>query len=279
MYVIILPSEKYKWFNEIAFPLKESIGCFDIIVDSFENIKNRYYDDTITYILLGCETFQSFPAKNYVVYQFEQLHAKTDPKYHNALKTYVCLMKGAKTVWEYSYINVHVLINLGITNIEYKPFGYSPCIEIVPNVLSKTSKDIDILWLGCTLGRRVPILNRLKETMTDYSLLFTDGVFSKSKADLLARSKIALNIHMEEPHKACLEVVRIVYLVANRCLVVSEYSSDAYTDDIFKSCVIFCKDIKNTCDYLLQNPDIIKSRVEYSYNWLKKHYQMSSIRL
>lgn len=269
MYSIVLPSEKYKWFHEIAYPLKEALECFDIITDSLEKLKAKVYDDKITYILFGCESIDRFPAKKYIVYQFEQIHAKTDKKYHNALKVYFDLMKNAISVWEYSYVNIKVLQRFGISNVEYKPFGYSPCIETVDSVIDK---DIDVLWLGCILQRRTSILNKLKDELSSYKLHFSNGVFSKSKTDLLSRSKIALNIHMEQPIYSCLEVVRIVYLIANKCLVVSEYSGDSYTDNIFKPYVVFSNNLSETITYLLKHPEIINSRTEYAYKWLKSDY-------
>ena len=270
MYKIILPKEKYRWFIEIALPLKESLNCDEIIINSIEDISNTIYDNENIYILFGCESLKIFNAKHYIVYQFEQINAKTDKRYHQALSVYINLMKNAEYVWEYSHVNIKVLENFGIKNVLYKPFGYSKCIENISYMNDK--KDIDILWLGCIMNRRVNIINELKKSLKDYNLFFSDGVFDKLKTAFLFRSKIVLNIHMEEPSLSCLEVVRIIYCIANKCLVVSEYSGDTFTDNIFKPYIYFTNDFYTTCKYLLKNPEIIESKTQHAYNWLVNEY-------
>jgi hypothetical protein len=50
-----------------------------------------------------------------------------------------------------------------------------------------------------------------------------DGCYGQMRDDYLARSKIVLNIHAWEDLPA-LETVRLSYLLANRCFVISEFA-------------------------------------------------------
>ena len=271
-FTIVLPKEKYNWFYEIARPLQQEWNINDIIIDTFENLLHYSYDDEIIYILLGCDCLSYFPAKKYIVYQFEQLYAKTDVKYKPALEIYKQLLSNAILTMEYSYANIDVLKKLEIRNVIYSPFGYSKCMEYNFGNLTYDDKSNDILWLGCTLGRRIDIINMLKKNFGNF-FFYSNNIFDNDKFIWIKKSKIAINIHMEEPQTSCLEVVRILYYVANKCLVVSEPSGDVFTDNLFKNIVIFSsKDMLiDTITYLIQNPEIIKNRIEYSYEYVKNH--------
>ena len=63
------------------------------------------------------------------------------------------------------------------------------------------------------------------------------GAYGKERDDLIARAKVVLNVHFYEAK--VLEMVRVSYLLANRCCVLSEISSDPEEDDALSTGVAF----------------------------------------
>ena len=63
------------------------------------------------------------------------------------------------------------------------------------------------------------------------------GVYGAARDALIARAKVVLNVHFYEAK--VLEMVRVSYLLANRCCVLSEVSSDREEDDALAAGVAF----------------------------------------
>ena len=63
------------------------------------------------------------------------------------------------------------------------------------------------------------------------------GVFGEQRNEMIARSKVILNHHFFETK--ILEMVRISFLLANRCAVLSEKSSNQTEDSMWSSGICF----------------------------------------
>lgn len=98
-------------------------------------------------------------------------------------------------------------------------------------------KDIDVLFLGGATDRRGAALARLGPELWEHHAelrLFSFSqpiqgdepgvVFGDDKYDLLARSKVLVNLHRDEGSDGYFEWARMVETMANRCAVVTEPS-------------------------------------------------------
>jgi hypothetical protein len=281
--IVVLPLEKYLQFNEILMPLchfltdtsKPIIKLIEyshVLDAQFINDLYEYKEDL--HIVLGSEILSHFP-KYYVIYQFEQLVAKHDLTvkglmHEFVLDNYFIILQNALEVWEYALNNIEFLKQKGKhINVKYVPFQYAPCMKY-PSFKNEKEKekDIDVAWIGANVKRRIPIIDSLKRTFEGtpgMTCVFGNndiwnndepriGPIINTKANLLGRTKIALNIHVYEPNVSSLEVVRILYFLANGCAVVSEPSGDTETDKLYQQLgVVFCQweDMPKKCADLL----------------------------
>lgn len=169
----------------------------------------------------------------------------------NTLKT------GRFVLWDYQRGNVEYLRTLGI-KVRHIPFGYHPCFERVTPV----AQDIDVLFFGTLTPRRERVLNAIKRAGIQHKFVFQDGLLYGSERDqLIARAKIIVNLHRIEKHP--LEVVRINYLLANKCFVISERGNDEVENMSYEDALVFVDytDVVSTCiEYLSKDREVIASR-------------------
>ncbi len=118
-------------------------------------------------------------------------------------------------IWDYSQTNVEALRALGATRVVHCPLGYMPSMQ---NIDPVKDEDIDVLFYGAVNPRRAEILEALEATDLNVKRLY--GVYGKDRDDMIARSKIVLNLRFYE--KGIFEIFRCSHLFANRKCVVSE---------------------------------------------------------
>jgi len=135
------------------------------------------------------------------------------------------------TVWDYSRANILALERLGIS-ASYVPVGYIPALTRIPPA---PAQDIDVLFIGSIADRRLKILQALEREGARVVAIY--GRYGAERDALIARAKIVLNIHF---HAAkVFEIVRVSYLLANRCFVVSETGSDRAAEADLAGGVVF----------------------------------------
>jgi hypothetical protein len=152
----------------------------------------------------------------YIVYQLEPLHEalgllKDWPEYWK-------LLQHASVIWEYSPSNMKFLKAHGIDNALYLPPGHHRALE---TFRPERDQDLDVLFVGSPHPRR----DRLLDSLREHGLRMANVAdsFGEARNRLIARSKIALNIHAWDglPH---LETVRLSFLLSNQVFVLSEQS-------------------------------------------------------
>jgi len=137
----------------------------------------------------------------------------------------------AHTVWDYSRANILALARLGIS-ARHVPVGYIPALT---RISPAPAQDIDVLFIGSIAERRLKILQALEREGARVVAIY--GRYGAERDALIARAKIVLNIHF---HAAkVFEIVRVSYLLANRCFVVSETGSDRDTEAELAGGVVF----------------------------------------
>jgi hypothetical protein len=145
------------------------------------------------------------------------------------------------TVWDYSLANIQELARHGIA-ARHVPIGYVPELTRIPPV---PWQDIDVLFVGSIVERRLAVLQALHERGANVIPAF--GVYGAERDQLIARAKIVLNVHMYEAK--VFEVVRVSYLLANRRFVVSERGLDVAGERPFEEGIAFVEyhELVNTC--------------------------------
>ncbi len=165
----------------------------------------------------------------YIVLQLEQLSLDTggyfSDKHRNFHNDALPLMKNALQVWDYSPENQKFLKSYNI-DTRLIPLGFN---EKLQRINPAPVKDIDVLFYGSTHERRFNIVKTL-ESLCKITAHF--GVYGAIRDNLIARSKIVLNVHAYANLKI-MEQVRLFYLLTNNCFVLSEECySHPYGDGI-----------------------------------------------
>jgi hypothetical protein len=182
------------------------------------------------HIVLGANLLPSYPlplAPDAIVYNLEQVQAGSSwfrPELLELFRRY--------TVWDYSRRNVEALAALGVEVARLVPIGYVPALTRIER---RGDPDIDVLFFGSLNPRRIAIIDRLRAAGLRAEAVF--GVYGTARDDLIARAKVVLNVHFYEAK--VLEMVRVSYLLANRCCVLSEASSDPEEDGALATGVAF----------------------------------------
>lgn len=143
-------------------------------------------------------------------------------------------------VWDYQAKNVEFLATHGIEAM-HVPYRYAAAQER----FSHGIKDIDVLFFGSMSPRRAEIISKIPGIIT------AQGCYGRELDELVPRARIVVNLHYcSEPHP--LEVVRLNYLMANGCFVVSEPGWDEHENAAYAPGIVFAEDIPGACAQWLQ---------------------------
>lgn len=156
-----------------------------------------------------------------IAYNFEQGRGLPAEKLRPAMK----IAARRFEIWDYTAANMPMWEQLGALRAEVVPVGYAPILERVPRV---ETQDIDVLIYGGPGRDRLDAFKALcDEALT---CVFVCGLYGKARDELIARSKMVLNIHLYQRTKI-FEIVRASYLMANRKAVVAEIDADTVIED------------------------------------------------
>lgn len=224
-------------FEETAIGISDAlfISGLDAKVIHLDSDKNSIvFDDDNTYIILGVHRFNCPLPKNFIVVQAEQINSKfINPKYLSTLSK-------ARRVWDFSGRNVSYFEEKGIK--VYDIGSRVPMDVFYPNSpsmlrhFSGRKKDIDVLFYGARCPRRENLQKTLNKSGLKTEFRY-NNLFRGAREDLIARSKVVLNIHYYIP--SSLETHRIEYLCSRGKCVVSERSDDRILDEKYARSVVF----------------------------------------
>jgi hypothetical protein len=260
--------------------------CTDInIFLNRDNCNNNSY-----YILFGgqniCQhpNFNSFLKNNKVIiYNTEQLQSmRWDYFIHS-------VVENCYEWWDYSNLNIRYLTNKIGRNklanglkIKHIYFGYSKCLELLSvddfdSNLTKTQKlnKDKILFFGTYHERRREICEKLNSKLINCSnngsnnLTVEFDVSHTIKGEkynqIVSANMIYLNLHFYIP--SILEIVRIVPLLCQGHLVITERSDDKEMDELFSPYVIWLDEVIDDIDYLkkvIENHDNNRCKEKFS---------------
>lgn len=232
------------YFEIIINALHEALTELDI---KHEVVKTYSLVDNIN-IYLICTTHENaLLPKRYISYNIEQLTVNKvwQPIFFDKLS-------GAELVLDYSTENIKELEKHNI-KAHFLPLGYSKTMEYNNDNLDKT---VDFSFVGSINNSRY---DKLKTLISVYGnkkdkLVISNNYWGNDLKNLYNKTKIGLNIHYYTG-KTILEVHRIIPLIANKILVISEKSDDPWYDEKYKSLINFFEnnDCTLECLKLLQN--------------------------
>jgi hypothetical protein len=128
MIIIYCPKSVYGVFYLQIAALKHELSCifgYEIQhTDDFELINKKDIIICFGYQIIASKlNIQNTLSKyNIIIYNTEQLHTKN----WNFLIYY---MEDVLEIWDYSKKNIKILLEHGIYNVRYVPFGYSAAYE------------------------------------------------------------------------------------------------------------------------------------------------------
>ncbi len=259
-YCLFICPKTYGSFIDVARALKwrlEQEGNTAIISETIlENVKNT--------IVFGAHTYAHNPnllPKNAIIYNLEQLY-EGSPYAH---PLYLMLLKD-KEIWDYSKQNIAWLKQKGVgKKIRHIGMNYAPTLEIKKDAFEdEVTEDIDILFIGALNPRRQAIFDQLKAVAPNLNIVFKNNAWGIVRNELIARSKIILNIHFYL--SGILETPRVSYAVANKKFIISENSNPE--DEMEWPGIVFTpyeKIIENIMKYVALPEERIKLAVK-AYN-------------
>jgi len=259
-YCLFICPKTYGSFIDVARALKwrlEQEGNTAIISETIlENVKNT--------IVFGAHTYAHNPnllPRNAIIYNLEQLY-EGSPYAH---PFYLMLLKD-KEIWDYSKQNIAWLKQKGVgKEIKHVEMNYAPTLEIKKDAFDEElTEDIDILFIGALNPRRQAIFNQLKAVAPHLNIVFKNNAWGIVRNELIARSKIILNIHFYL--SGILETPRVSYAVANKKFIISENSNPE--DEMEWPGIVFTpyeKIIENVMTYI-KLPEERMKLAEKAYN-------------
>jgi len=210
-------------------------------METFVDVRNALKFDYDVYLgAFACKFFGELEGK--VIYNMEYLH---DDAYVFVIG-YMETLKN-NIVIDFSRSNVEYLKAHGI-DVFYMPYGYHKTLERV----TPKEKDIDVLFIGTTHHeRRARILDKLAKNCM---LVVATNCYGTKLDDVVARAKVHLNMHHLDGQP--LETVRLNYLMANHCNIVSERGSDEMLNRDYAEGVRFCDydELIDTCMLAMEKP-------------------------
>jgi len=180
--------------------------------------------------MLAVEALKRLPT-NTIIYNLEQA-AGLQPE---ALRENLAYCAEHFQIWDYSEFNMPIWrsFNSKRTPVHVR-VGYAP---ILSRIAKPETQEIDVLFYGGPGGERLRIFHELCSQLV--RAVFVHGLYGRSRDDLIAKSKIVLNIN-QYPEHGIFEIARTSYLLANSKAVVSDFSDASKIESDIEDAVRFC---------------------------------------
>jgi hypothetical protein len=257
-------------FREVADTLQFGLRGLGHTAQVQENV----LDPAATNLLLGSHLLSRLEMlmlpPGSILYNLEQLGGPSLPEqfYEVAVK---------HRVWDYSLENIATWNGM---KCAFPPvhvrLGYVPELS---RITAQQPQDIDVLFYGSLNQRRILVVKALKDAGVKIHTIF--GVYGKERDDLIARSKVILNVHFY--NTKIFEMVRVSYLLANAKAVVAECSSGTALEQGLADSLLGCPydSLVDGCLSLLQNEEERRRLEIRGFQWFsqRKESEILSIAL
>lgn len=254
-----LHSEAFREVAETIHYALLELG-YDSVLSSKVDFSDRQH------IILGANLLPALaiqPPKNSILYNLEQVDLESpwfQPAMLELYKNY--------PLWDCSLKNIEQFHKFGITRVQHVPIGY---VSQLTRISKPDEEDIDVLFYGSVNQRRQHIIDTLKAHGVKTLAVF--GKYGAERDVLISRAKIVLNVHFYQTK--IFEMVRISYLLANRCFVISEGGSDSKEETEFSQGLVFAEyhNLVKVCLDYLDRPSERKQIAEKGFQLIVQHPQ------
>jgi len=194
--------------------------------------------------LLPIDFLRQLPP-NTIIYNLEQNRGLAIDQ----IREQIPYIASAFRVWDYSNANLEVWRELGCNDVSIVPVAYAPVLSKIPK---PKVQDIDVLFFGLAGEKRLSAIHRLSNA--GLATVFVSGLYGEARDNLIARSKLILNINLYDVSRI-FEIARVSYLLANKKAVVSLLEADTYVEEDIRPGIRFssANTLVEDCVYLLEN--------------------------
>lgn len=200
--------------DSVVWGLRELGHTVEFGVDTFS--------ESATNIIFGAQMLEmdviSKLPPSTIVYNFEQVRGET------TLKPPMLYAAANFKIWDYSEGNAEAWKKLN-ADCRIVPVGYAEPLTRIPKA---PIQDIDVLMYGAPGPDRMDAFFHLCHS--GLKVVFVCGLYGKARDELIARSKLIVNIHFYTAKKI-FEVVRVSYLLANRKAVVADIDPETVIEE------------------------------------------------
>jgi hypothetical protein len=228
--------------NQLGYPTTSAANTFS---------PQRRTNIVIGGQMLSPEHFDTFPAST-IFYNLEQI-GRVEPAH---LKASIRTIASRFKVWDYCRENLEGWLQIDPNcRPVLVPIGWYPGLS---KIRKRSGEDIDVLLYGSADSSRFEIFKQICDA--SFRAMYVSGFYGPQRDDLIARSKIVLNLN-RYVHARIFEIVRVSYLLANEKAVVSDIYPDSIIEEDLKDAVAFAprEKILETCARLLADD---KARAE-----------------
>lgn len=246
-------------FIEIVKTLYFQLEDAGMICNKITDISEAKNPKTLYLIYNGHTESKQLPLNiKYVTFNYEQAGS-----YYMSWDHYLLKMICGVAVFDYSEYNKAYLENIINKNIFVIPYTYHPSLTVLKPDTTNT-EPIDILFYGYMNHNRDSYYHLLKNS--GYVVKFIANLFGNELMQEIAKAKIVLNLHYYQ-NPSILELSRIVPLISNFKLVLSEKSNDTIADERFKNIIEFVdhNNILDTCKKYLENPNLRYTKIANAF--------------
>ena len=219
-------------------------------------VSENSLDSNKTNIVVGAQMLSDTDLRNLprdtIVYNFEQIAGAIV----NELKPEIRTVAECFQLWDYSEANVPTWNKLGTSRkVVHVPVGWAP---ILNRIEKRTPQDIDVLFYGLPSQLRLQVFHDL--CRRGIKSLFACGIYGESRDELIARSRLVLNVNLYDRSRI-FEIVRVSYLLANSKAVLADRQPGTFVEPDIENAVSFAnpQQIPEACIALLDND---QARVE-----------------
>lgn len=235
--VHIIPNEKlhiFHGYREVIETIQWGLAQLGNEVSYAVNALDRAGKDSINIVfgaqMLGLDVLQRLPA-NTVVYNLEQLSGARPEELADSLR----FCGENFQIWDYSEFNMPTWNLIGSAKKPvHVPIGYAP---ILSRIVKPEKQEIDVLFYGGPGGERIQVFRDLCSKLV--KTVFVHGLYGKSRDDLIANSKIVINVNQYQQF-GIFEIARASYLLANSKAIVSDFSSTSKIEADIEKAILFC---------------------------------------
>jgi hypothetical protein len=244
-------------FTEVALTLHHGLKSLghDSVLTTSGKLPGRQH------IVLGSNLLPDYPlplADDAVLYNLEQVDAHSSWFSPGLMAVF-----RRHRIWDYSAPNVAALAALGQKVDALLPVGYVPELT---GIQRGAPPDIDVLFFGSMNDRRKTVLLAMQAAGLQVVVGF--GAYGAERDALIARAKVVVNIHYYQAK--VLEMVRISYLLANRCAVLSEPGIDPDENASLEGSVAFAEgdELVRRAIALVSDEASRKQLAQHGFEWI-----------